>query len=387
MSFLGFASYYRQQLKECAILARSPYRICDQQTLFEMTQERIKAYEKIRKALTEAPLLLMPYWNIAFKLYIYACGDGLGAALHQVQIIANKSTKGPVYYISRQIKPTEARYCASQMECLCLVWALETLHYYLDWRVFEVIADCNAVKSLLYMKTPSRHILRWQIAIQEYRGNMTLAHKAGRIHNNADGLSSWALANTTDNPDYVPLEAEPQIPIEGINITDMGTESFEEVRESYKQDKNHHILNSLLDKDWKDTSLVNALDEVWKNSYSEGRFHLFDRIINHRTKHSCVMTLCSRLLINTILHKFHDSIYSGNLSEERTLSKVKNCAWWPSRRKETIEYCHTCDRCQKANRSTGKKSGLIIHIQQPKYPWEVVHMDWVTALPLSGDKI
>ncbi|MBW0580721.1 hypothetical protein O181_120436 [Austropuccinia psidii MF-1] len=60
MSFLEFASYYRQHLKDFAILAKSLYRICDQQTVFENTQERIKAYEKIRRALTEAPLLLMP---------------------------------------------------------------------------------------------------------------------------------------------------------------------------------------------------------------------------------------------------------------------------------------------------------------------------------------
>ncbi|MBW0530093.1 hypothetical protein O181_069808 [Austropuccinia psidii MF-1] len=60
MSFLGFANYYRQHLKEFAILAKSLYRICDQQTVFGMTQERIKAYEKLKKALTEAPLLLMP---------------------------------------------------------------------------------------------------------------------------------------------------------------------------------------------------------------------------------------------------------------------------------------------------------------------------------------
>ncbi|MBW0554390.1 hypothetical protein O181_094105 [Austropuccinia psidii MF-1] len=386
MSFLGFASYYRKHLKDFAIIAKSLYRICDQQTVFEMTQERIQAYEKIRKALTEAPLLLMPDWNIPFKFYIDSCGDGLGAALHQVQIIDDKPTEGPVCYISRQIKPTGARYCASQMECLCLVWALEKVHYYLDGSVFEVITDCNSVKSLLNMNTPNRPMLRWQIAIQEYRGNMTIVHKSGNIHKNADGLCRWELVNTSDNPAYVPLETKPPIPIEGINKTDIGTEFVEEVTESYKQDKNCHILTSLLDKDCKDTSLVNALDEVWKNSYSEGRFHLFDGIIYHRTKHSCVMTLCSRLLINTILHECHDSIYYRHLTENRTLQKVKNCAWWPSWRKETIEYCHTCDRCRNANRSTGKKFGLMIHIQEPKSPWEVVHMDWVTALPPSGDK-
>ncbi|MBW0540735.1 hypothetical protein O181_080450 [Austropuccinia psidii MF-1] len=216
------------------------------------------------------------------------------------------------------------------MECLCLVWALEKLHYYLDGSAFEVITDFNAVKSLLNMETTNRHMLRWQIAIQKYGGNMTIVHKAGNIHKNADGIISWALANTSDNPAYVPLEAEPQIPIEGINITDIGTEFFEKVRESYEQDKNCHILTSLLDKDCKDTFLVNELDEFWKNSYSEGRFHLFDGIIYHRNKHSCVMTLCSRLRINTILHECHDSIYYVHLSEYRTLERVKNCAWWPS---------------------------------------------------------
>ncbi|MBW0500601.1 hypothetical protein O181_040316 [Austropuccinia psidii MF-1] len=108
MSFLRFSSYYRKHLKEFAILAKSLYRICDQKTVFSKKQKRIKAYQKIRKSLTEAPLLLMPHWNMPFKSYIDACGDGLEEALHQVQIIDEKATEQPVCYISRQIKPTEA---------------------------------------------------------------------------------------------------------------------------------------------------------------------------------------------------------------------------------------------------------------------------------------
>ncbi|MBW0526775.1 hypothetical protein O181_066490 [Austropuccinia psidii MF-1] len=158
---------------------------------------------------------------------------------------------------------------------------------------------------------------------------MTIVHNAGNIHNNGDGLSWWELANTSDSPAYVPLEAEPKITMEGINITDIGTEFLKEVRESYMQDNNCHILTSLLDKDCKDTSLVNAMDKLWNNSYPEGRFHLIDGIIYHKTKHSCVMTFFSRFLINTILHECHDIIYSGHLSEDRRLEKVKNCAWWP----------------------------------------------------------
>ncbi|MBW0485874.1 hypothetical protein O181_025589 [Austropuccinia psidii MF-1] len=169
-------------------------------------------------------------------------------------------------------------------------------------------------------------MLRWQIAIQEYRGNMSIVHKAGNIHKSSDRLSRWALANTPDSPAYVPLKEESQIPIERINITDSWTKFFEEVRQSYKQDRNCYIFKSLLDKDCKDTALASSLDEVCKTSYSEGIFHFFDRIIYHRTKHSCLITLCSRLLINKILHECHDRIYSGHLSEYRTLEKLKNCA-------------------------------------------------------------
>ncbi|MBW0559321.1 hypothetical protein O181_099036 [Austropuccinia psidii MF-1] len=106
-----------------------------------MTEERAKAYKELKNNLTNAPFLLMPDWKLPFKLYIDACGEGLGSALHQTQIINDKPVEGAICFISIQIKPTEARYGASQMECLCLVWALEELHYYLDGTVFDVITD------------------------------------------------------------------------------------------------------------------------------------------------------------------------------------------------------------------------------------------------------
>ncbi|MBW0483971.1 hypothetical protein O181_023686 [Austropuccinia psidii MF-1] len=86
---------------------------------------------------------------------------------------------------------------------------------------------------------------------------MTLVHKAGNIDQNSDGLTRWALENTPDNTACVPLEEEPPIKIEGIKIINIGIEFFEEVRESYKQEKNCHILTYLMEKDFKDTDYVN----------------------------------------------------------------------------------------------------------------------------------
>ncbi|MBW0566301.1 hypothetical protein O181_106016 [Austropuccinia psidii MF-1] len=322
-SFLGFAGYYRQNVKEFSKIAKYLYKLCDLQTVYEMTEERVKAYEELKNSLTNAPFLLMPDWKLPFKLYIDACGEGLGAALHQTQIINDKPVEGPICFISRQIKPTEARYGASQMECLCLVWALGKLHYYLYGTVFDVITDCNAVKSLQNMKTPNRNMLRWQIAIQEYRGNRNIFQKSVNIHKNGDGLSRWALANTPENPAWVPQEEQH---IEGICVTDIGTEFFNQVIESYKIDTNCHILSQLPMKDCKDPSLSSKLDEILKKAYDEGRFHLLDGILFQRTKHTCFITLTDRTLINTILHECHDSVAAGHLSEDRTLEMVKTCS-------------------------------------------------------------
>ncbi|MBW0511539.1 hypothetical protein O181_051254 [Austropuccinia psidii MF-1] len=98
------------------------------------------------------------------------------------------------------------------------------------------------------------------------------------------------------------------------------------------------------------------------------------------------MALTDRTLINTILHEFNYSVAAGNLSEDRTLQRVKACSWWPNWKKDVTEYCKTCDRCQKSNRATGKKFGMMIQIQEPRSPWEIVHMDWVTGLPPGGDR-
>jgi hypothetical protein len=302
-----------------------------------------------------------------------------------VQIINDVKTEGPICFISRQLKDTEARYGASQLECLALVWALEKLHYYLDGSVFEVITDCTALRSLLNMKTPNRHMLRWQIAIQEYRGNMTIVHKEGNKHKNADGLSRWALPNDPTNPAYEPEEMDRNIPINGISVTDLSDEFYEKIKETYKNNKNTLILTELLmQKDFKNTSLQSKLEEPWKKYYEEGRFSLWDGIIYTRERHQNIMTVCDKEIINTILNECHDNFSSGHFSEERTTERIRTVAWWPEWRKDVKIYCSSCESCQKANKATGKRLGLMQRIEEPKAPWEIINMDWVTGLPPAG---
>jgi hypothetical protein len=103
-SFFGFAGYYRQHIDKFAEIAKPLTELCKIETVFEMTHQRLLAYKILIEKLTTAPLLLFPNWKLPFKLYVDSSMVGLGAALHQVQIIDGVLKEGPIVFISRQVK-------------------------------------------------------------------------------------------------------------------------------------------------------------------------------------------------------------------------------------------------------------------------------------------
>ncbi|MBW0468193.1 hypothetical protein O181_007908 [Austropuccinia psidii MF-1] len=110
-SFLGFASYYRNHIKNIAHLTSSLYKLCSKDVVYEITQERRDPYDRIKYELTNAPVLILSDFELACKLYIDAAGSqGLAAALHQRQIVDGEPREGVICYISRQLKDSEAKY-------------------------------------------------------------------------------------------------------------------------------------------------------------------------------------------------------------------------------------------------------------------------------------
>ncbi|MBW0489735.1 hypothetical protein O181_029450 [Austropuccinia psidii MF-1] len=365
-SFLGFASYYRSHIKYFAHITSSLYNLCSKDLVFEITKERRDAYERIKHELTTAPMHILPDFELPFKLYIDAeFSQGLLAALHQRQIVDGEPRDGVICYISRQLEDSEARYGATQTKCLCLVWALEKLQYYLEDAGFEVYLDCTALKSLLNMKTTNRHILRWQIDIQEYRGNITIIYKEGKSHTNADGLSRWPLDNVKRNPAYdpevaanipihfieidrkknfrvsewAPERGTPDIgdtesegtktPILGIHSSKLHNEFFSAVMKTYAKHKQCGILLKLLQQKYRRPELESQLDGPCLMYDKDSKFCLIDGVLYHREKHTSALTVADRDHISLILQEFHDFPYMGHMNEDRTKGKVASTAWWP----------------------------------------------------------
>ena len=116
---------------------------------------------------------------------------------------------------------------------MAVIWCLEKLHYYLDGSQIEIVTDCTAVKSLLSNKTPSRHMLRWQLAIQEFRGRIQIHHRSGNKQLNAEYLSRFPLPNDELNP-AAELKNETK-EVFGIHLVDMPDEYYHQIKESYQK--------------------------------------------------------------------------------------------------------------------------------------------------------
>lgn len=75
---------------------------------------------------------------------------------------------------------------------------------------------------------------------------------------------------------------------------------------------------------------------------------------------------------------------AGHFSHDRTLDRVKRYAWWPEVFDSVSTYCQSCRSCHLAKHPSGKRPGLLMKIDHPFQPWNSIHMDFVTSLPLAG---
>nr|GEU47329.1 reverse transcriptase domain-containing protein [Tanacetum cinerariifolium] len=71
MSFLGHAGFYRRFIQDFSKIARPMTHLLEKETPFVFSKDCIDAFETLKKKLTEAPILVVPDWNLHFELMNY----------------------------------------------------------------------------------------------------------------------------------------------------------------------------------------------------------------------------------------------------------------------------------------------------------------------------
>ena len=135
-SFVGLVGHYRQLIKGFANIAAPLYNLTSGENKdkksehLDLPPEAREAFDCLKAACLQAPILAFPNFGKPFLLETDASGKGLGTVLSQKQ---SDGRYHPIAYASRIMTEMEWRYHSNKQEFSALKWAVtEQFHEYLS---------------------------------------------------------------------------------------------------------------------------------------------------------------------------------------------------------------------------------------------------------------
>nr|GEU88310.1 DNA-directed DNA polymerase [Tanacetum cinerariifolium] len=115
-SFLGHAGFYRRFIQDFSKIARPMTHLLEKETPFVFSKECVDAFDTLKKKLTEAPILVVPDWNLTFELMCDACDFAIGAVLGQHKMKHFQ----PIHYASKTMTEAQIHYTTTEKEMLAI---------------------------------------------------------------------------------------------------------------------------------------------------------------------------------------------------------------------------------------------------------------------------
>ena len=178
-----------------------------------MSPEAREAFDRLKAAYLQAPILAFPDFNKPFLLETNASRRGLGAVLSQKQADGRYH---PIAYASHVMNETEQRYHSNKQEFLALKWAVtEQFHEYLspyrkNQNEFVVCTDNNPLTYIFSSANLDAAGQQWVARLASY--NFSLEYQKGKDSTVADFLS-WMNERL---PEEEVQEYLNQIPYPGV---------------------------------------------------------------------------------------------------------------------------------------------------------------------------
>nr|GEV95928.1 reverse transcriptase domain-containing protein [Tanacetum cinerariifolium] len=186
-SFLGHAGFYRRFIKDFSKISRPMTHLLEKDTPFIFSEDCIKAFQTLKKKLTEAQILIAPNWDLSFELMCDASDFAICAVLGQ----RYEKHFRPIHYASKTLTEAESNYTTTKKK----------LH-----------TDHSALKYLFAKKDAKARLLRWVLLLREF--DFEVLDTKGAENLAADHLSR--LENPYENV-LDPKEINETFPLETLS--------------------------------------------------------------------------------------------------------------------------------------------------------------------------
>lgn len=375
-SFHGLANFNRQYIKNFAEIA-APFGPIMGNKPFEWTPECQQAFETLKKALIEAPIVVHFDPLAKHELRTDASNVAIGAVLYQNHP-TNPDLTGVVHYFSKTLNQDQRRYSATKRELYAAYASIKELNHYLYGAKFTLVTDHQALSLLRSKKDPHNNFARWTAELQEF--DFDVVYKKGSLHCDADCLSRLVNYEEVDQ-----LNVEPWLPPEAVksihSLTSQAQSSQNDVpsydfRAGQREDQFCSKYITILE--------APDLTEADKSRRAY-RFTLQDGILYRQEKENVFLTVIPQQRIPAVLLSCHDCPLAGHLGFSRTYGLARSRFYWPKMRRDIKQYVNSCRGCQFRKPRNTRLQGFIKPMPIAEDVFDTLGMDLLVKLPKSKE--
>lgn len=181
--FLGLTGYYRRFIRHYGLLSKPLTVLLKKGVPYVWNQEAQQAFQLLKEALINAPVLAVPDFSKKFVIETDASDLGMGAVLMQ--------EGHPVAFLSKAFCPRNQALSTYEKECLAIIHAVDKWRPYLHGQEFVIRADHNSLLHLVSQKVNSRIQQKALLKLMDLK--YTIQYKKGITNAAADALSRVSL--------------------------------------------------------------------------------------------------------------------------------------------------------------------------------------------------
>ncbi|KAK1683180.1 hypothetical protein QYE76_044028 [Lolium multiflorum] len=275
-----------KQLRRCPIrgtlkISKPLTNLLQKDVPFVFDDDCKEAFETLKKALTTAPIVEPPDWNLPFEIMCDASDFAVGAVLGQ----RVDKKLNVIHYASKTLDAAQRNYATTEKELLAVVFACDKFRSYIVDSKVTIHTDHAAIRYLMTKKDAKPRLIRWVLLLQEF--DLHIVDRKGADNPVADNLSRL------ENIAYDPVPVNDSFPNEQLAVIKYLPPTFSaQQRRKFFYDLRHYF--------WDDPHL-----------YKEGVDGIMRRCVPEYEQQE-------------ILSKCHGSAYGGHHAGDRTAQKSRS---------------------------------------------------------------
>lgn len=368
LSFIQTCSWYRKFIQDFAKISQPITQLTRKNVTWKWTQNEQESFDKLKMALTSAPVLGQLDDSQPLTIKTDASGYALGAVLVQ----GNIEHEHPIEYASRLLTKAEMNYSTIEREALAVVWALEKFRGYVEDKEINLITDHQPLKWLMNIKSPSGRLARWALRIQAF--NLNIQYTPGRTNVVADTLSRPPI---NDKNMVEENDSNQELSFNTIQV-DLPKYSADQLRSEQLMDEELKTIIEDFESQKKDERFIK-----WTNRgyfMNKGVLYKYAEISDESFEDAQLVV--PRQNITSILQSYHDAPTAGHYGINRTINRIAQRYYWSTMRKDITSYVGKCIECQQYKATNLKPAG-ILQTTASNQRFETLAIDLIGPLPKS----